>query len=139
MDCIKLKDTNNKVNNEKVDSRGILSNISGSFENVVIDYSENNSSSSDDFVPKKKRSGKRSRRQKINLNISNSEGSNAEHSSGKIAVDSKTEEMCDHDQMEIDDENTCSIEKEDPLATSSGVQLDAFFNIYKNSFLKTVT
>ena len=126
-DCIKVTDTDNKLN-EKVNSKRILSNKSGRLENSAIDYIENDSSSSDDFVPKKKRSAKRNRRQKNNFNISNSERSNAEHgSSDKTAVDSKTEEMSDHDQMEIDNENICRNEKEDPLATSPGMQLDTFF------------
>ena len=139
-DCNKVQDTDNKLDNEKVDSKRSLSNKSGRLKNGTIDYRENDSSSSDDFVPKKKRSGKRNRRQKNYLNISNSEGSNAEHnSSDKIAVDSKTEEMSDHDQMEIDTENISSNEKEDHLSTTSGVQLDALFNTYKKSLLKTDT
>lgn len=138
--CNKVQDTDSKLNNEKVDSKRILSNKSGRLKNGTIDYRENDSSTSDDFVPKKKRSGKRNRRQKNYLNISNSEGSYAEHSSSdKIAVDSKTEEMSDHDQMEIDTENVSSNETEDPLSTTSGVQLDALFNTYKKSLLKTDT
>ena len=47
--------------------------------------------------------------------------------------------MSDHDQMEIDTENIGSNETEDPLSTTSGVQLDALFNTYKKSLLKTDT